>query len=469
MAAPCQCLSRRIRVTKCDTAAAVSTPPGTGAISTIRLSGSDVRSILEKCFKPNGRRGFPSAFSAYCGYLVDPSSGAKLDQVVVTTFLEPGSYTGEDLAEISSHGNPVIVQRILSALFAAGARPAEPGEFTRRAFLNGKVDLLDVEAISHLINATSFTAAQIALNQISGLPCNRISGLRAKLIDHLVSIEAGLNFPEDDVEAIDVSRLARDLRTVEESLTVILRSAKAGSQVTQGLNIVLFGKPNTGKSSLMNALLEKPRAIVTSTPGTTRDTIEEPFSIAGVPVRLIDTAGVRDNPEDIESLGIERSLEAIGRAFLVAAVFDGSQPLSNDDLGVISRIESCKAHSLCIFNKADLPLKADINAAKRFRSISVSALTGEGVAALIRAIEELVRAEGMSCIEEMLLLGAGQLDSLSSAIDAVKRATEGVGVTYDDMLAMDLDQAVQQLGRVTGETVEIDMLDRIFEKFCIGK
>lgn len=455
---------------KIDTIAAVSTPAGRAAISLIRVSGPDTFEILKKVFKTGGKKTFPLHYSAYFGTIIEPETGYAADQVIVTTYLAPKSYTGENIAEIATHGNPVVVSKVLSILFKNGARQAEAGEFTRRAFLNGKMDLLEVEAVSQLLYASSSTQARLALNQLDGLPSRFVAKIREELLQQLVQLEASLNFPEEDIESIDEQALKENIHKMLSELTLFADNAKNGSLISEGLKVAIVGKPNAGKSSLMNYLLGRDRAIVTDIPGTTRDTLEESMVIGNMPVKLIDTAGMRKAEDSIEAIGIERTEKAIDAAFAVIGVFDGSMPADSEDRDVLNKLKSLDKPVLMIQNKADLPQKLESDFFdKDAKIIKLSALKGEGMSELVSVLANLMKTDGIGSLEEMVLLGASQTNALDKALTALKRAEDGIGNMYQDMLAIDLEEAVRELGRVNGETVDVNTLDMIFERFCIGK
>lgn len=455
---------------KCvDTIVAASTPPGRAALSLIRLSGPDSFNILNKLFKKGGKRTFPLPYSAYYGSIIDLGNDSVVDKVVLTTFVAPNSYTGENIAEISCHGNPILVSKIISLLIKNGARPAEPGEFTRRAFINGKLDLLEVEAVAQLLAAETTTQAQMALNQLDGLPSRRLSTFRQQILHHLVQLEASLNFPEDAIEAIDEQQLAHNLKSIHREMLIFANNAQKGTLVAGGLKIVLLGRPNSGKSSLMNYILGKDRAIVTEVAGTTRDTIEESFSIGSIPIKIVDTAGLRNPADKIESIGIERTWRALDTAFALIGVFDGSQIETDEDRLVLSEMQSRKKPFICVRNKIDLPQKLDPGFFTGNTEVAISALQKTGLEKLIDELKILIDKSGLAELDSMVLLGAQQQLALEKAIDAIERAIEGIGNIYQDMLAIELEEAVRQLGRVTGETVDLNTLDLIFERFCIGK
>ncbi|NLI80039.1 MAG: tRNA uridine-5-carboxymethylaminomethyl(34) synthesis GTPase MnmE [Candidatus Riflebacteria bacterium] len=403
------------------------------------------------------------------GTVRDPADGEVVDQVVVTTFPAPHSFTGEDVAEISAHGNPVVLGRVLGVLLRGGARAAEAGEFARRAFLNGKLDLLGVEAMAQVLAAATPGQARVAANQLEGLPTRRLSAIRARLLDHHVRLEATLNFPEDAIEEIDERRLARDLAGVLGDLERFAAAARHGGLVAGGLPVVLLGRPNTGKSSLLNALLGRERAIVTEIPGTTRDTLEETLTVGDLPVKLIDTAGLRAAADRVEALGMARTRAALDGAFLALPVYDGAEPLGADDREVARVVREAGVALVSVVNKADLPRRAAVEELGPGPVVRVSALTGEGVPDLLAAIRAEAGRRGLERLEELVLLGAQQSEALERARQAVRRALDGLGSIYHDMLSVELEEAIRQLGLVTGEDVDPHTLDRIFERFCIGK
>ena len=452
-----------------DTIAAVSTPAGRAAISIIRLSGPDSFSITEKIFKKGGKKAFPLPYTAYYGSIVDPKDQSLVDKVVVSTFPGPASYTGEDVVEISCHGNPVLVSRVLSLILNVGARQAEAGEFTRRAFINGKMDLLEVEAISQLLAAEAVSQTKLALNQLQGLPSKQLGILRDKLVNNLVELEAGLNFPEDAIEAIDEHKLGADLRAIKKQLEEFAESARNGSMICGGLKIALVGCPNSGKSSIMNCLLGKDRAIVTEIAGTTRDTLEESFQLGSVPVKLIDTAGLRSPGDKIEAMGIERTRRAADEAFALIGVFDGSKPETVEDQEVMQQLKADAKPFICVRNKIDLPQKLDAEFFAGVTGVEISSINETGINTLKKEIKLILEEQGFSDFESMVLLGAQQQNALNKALSALERACVGVGNIYQDMLAIEMEEAVRELGRITGETVDFNTLDLIFERFCIGK
>ncbi len=454
---------------KTDTIAAVSTAVGRAALSVIRISGPDAFSLIEKVFV-GGRRSFPAPFSVYHGNIVDPNTGQVADKVLVSTFVGPKSYTGEDVVEISAHGNPVVVGNILRILFKEGARPAEAGEFTKRAFLNGKMDLLEVEAVSQLLTATNTTQTSVALNQLDGLPSRFLGEIREKILKHLVHLEASLNFPEDSIESIDEEVVFKELGKILNELYGFCENVKNGAFVASGLKIAIVGKPNSGKSSLLNYILGRDRAIVSDIAGTTRDTLEETISVSGVPIRLVDTAGIRKSGDKIEGFGIERSFKAIDEAYGVIGVYDASLEAGQEDLDILARLKELEKPVIVVLNKTDLNEKLDCGLFEGLKVVRMSCLSQTGLEELLGSIGDELAKTGLQEFEQMVLLGSQQMLSLDKAVEALERAVEGLENNYyQDMLAIDMEESVRELGRISGETVDLNTLDLIFEQFCIGK
>lgn len=454
---------------KTDTIAAVSTPAGRSAISMIRVSGPETFKVLNKIFKAGGKKTFPLPYSAYYGTIIEPETGLVADQVIVNTFLSPHSYSGEDTAEISTHGNPVVVSKVLQIIMRHGVRPAEAGEFTRRAFINGKMDLLEVEAVAQLLSANSSSQARLALNQLDGLPSQFVAKIRQQILEHLVQLEASLNFPEDAIEAIDEHLLAQNMKKILAELRIFADNARNGSLVANGLRVALVGRPNSGKSSLMNYMLGRERAIVTEVPGTTRDTLEESLTFGAVSIKIIDTAGLREPGDKIEAIGIERTRNAIDTAFAVIGVFDGAHGETIEDNLVVAELQKLTKPVIFVRNKIDLPQKLPHSFLPPAQTIEVSAMCGKGLENLLSRLSAIISEQGMEDIDSLVLLGAQQSVALDKAVIALEAVANGAGKIYQDMLAIELEEVVRQLGRVNGETVDVNTLDLIFERFCIGK
>jgi tRNA modification GTPase len=445
-----------------DTIVAISTPPGRGGLGVVRLSGAEARSIAERILRFSGE-------ADWRPWRVQMAELHSVDQVLVTFFEAPRSYTAEDVVEISCHGSPVVLRHAVERALEAGARLADPGEFTLRAFLNGRIDLPRAEAIRDLIEATTLYQARVAAQQAGGSVSRRIAPLKEQLLDLIALLEAGIDFAEDDVSVATAGEVLRRLAPVLEGVSQLAASFQYGGLVRAGLTLAIVGRPNVGKSSLFNRLLEQDRAIVASAPGTTRDIVSETASIGGIPVKLYDTAGIREGAALVESLGIERSFQAMADADLTLVVVDISQPLDDQDQALIARANR-HGRSLVAGNKLDLAPKQSRDRQGAVASISVSALTGEGIAQLREAILEALAPKGafeqetgfITSLrhEQLLRESAGYLEKAAAAVEA--------GIPHE-MLLLDLYSVLGPIDAITGATSADDILNRIFSTFCIGK
>ena len=457
-----------------DTIAAVATGAGVSAIGVLRVSGPAAIAAAEAVFRP--RDGRPLSAHApralVRGALLGPE-GETVDDCLAVFFPAPHSYTGEDSAEFHCHGSPIVLRLGLQALFAQGARQAGPGEFTRQAFLNGKLDLTEAEAVMDLIDAESAAAAKNALSQLGGSLRRMVEGVRDGLVDIASRFYAVVDYPDEDIEDIHPREIEAALRTADETLIRLLASFQRGQVLRAGVPAAILGRPNAGKSSLLNALLGYDRAIVTDIPGTTRDTVEEKCVLGGVLLRLIDTAGLRETEDAVEKLGTERSRRAAEDAGLVLALIDGSQPVTPEDEAIL-RLAAGKERWLLLLTKSDLPQKAVLPRLSALPGtapaavLSLSAKTGSGIPALETAVAELFpqgEAETGS-----LLTNPRQADAVGRALDAVRRAEESLalGMTPDVILT-DAEEALSALGELTGATAREEIVSAIFSRFCVGK
>lgn len=450
-----------------DTIAAISTPPGHAGLGIIRLSGAQVTTIVGTFFQPHAAQAEFRHKEAVLGKCID-STGEPLDEVVVTCFRAPHSYTGEDIVEISGHGNPLVLRRILGRACKAGARLARAGEFTLRAVTHGKMDLVQAEAVREFIEAQTEEQAKTALRQIGGALSRRIQPVKDKLVDVIAHLEAGIDFAEDDVDVPANTSVVEGIRPLREALNVLRESFGYGRILSKGLRVVILGKPNVGKSSLFNRLLSFDRAIVSDIPGTTRDVLTETISIAGVPLCLADTAGVRDTSDRIESLGVTRSLETLSESDLALIVVDGSSVLDRDDRQILAKAAGIP--HVIVINKSDLPQKVDNAVLNGARRVSVSAKTGDGLAMLNEAIGEFLSSYKSDRADELLLTSERQYEVIGKAVTALDTACEGLQSRVPhEMILLDLYRALAALGEFTGEVVSDDILGRIFATFCIGK
>jgi tRNA modification GTPase len=444
-----------------DTIVAISTPPGRGGLGVVRLSGEDARSIAERILRfPAGPQWRPwsSALAE-----VSDAGGEAVDRAVVTFFEKPHSYTAEDVVEISCHGSPVVLRRAVELACEAGARPAEPGEFTLRAFVNGRIDLPQAEAVRDLIEATTLYQAKVAARQMEGSVSRRIAPLKEQLLELISLLEAGIDFAEDDVPVPTADAILERLDALLSALRPLAASFSYGRLVHSGLTLAIVGRPNVGKSSLFNRLLEQDRAIVTEIPGTTRDLVSEVASLEGIPVKYVDTAGIRDMGDSIEALGIERSFRAMADADLTLVVIDLSQPVEQADLELVRKAKEQGRH-IVAGNKCDLPRRARIEE----EAAIVSALTGEGIAGLRQRILAQIAPEAGADAGFITSLRHERLLRESAAcLEKARRAAQE-GIPHE-MILLDLYGALQALDTITGATTADDILNRIFSTFCIGK
>ena len=447
-----------------DTIVAVATPPGRGGIGVVRLSGPDAVAIampmlrLQQSLEP-GR--------ALFGELVEPGSSeqARIDEVVVTYFAKPHSYTTDDVIEISAHGSPVILAHIVELALARGARMAEPGEFTMRAFLNGRIDLTQAEAVPDLIDAQTLYQAKVAAQQLEGALSKRLQPVKQKLVELIAVLEAGIDFAEDDVSVLPAQKILEGVAAVRSPLEELLHSFGYGKVVREGITLAIVGRPNVGKSSLFNRLVERERAIVTATPGTTRDLVTETVSIEGIPVQLVDTAGLRRALDEAESIGIQKSMEALADADLVLVVMDSSHPHTNEDEQLLAQVEGRAA--IVVQNKADLT-PSQAFASNGNQTVRTSALTGEGIAELRAAI--LQEATGAGSSEPGFLTNARHQALVRESLEMLVKAVGAVAQKIPhEMLLLDLYAALRPLDAITGATTNDDILNLIFSRFCIGK
>ncbi|HEY4933706.1 MAG TPA: tRNA uridine-5-carboxymethylaminomethyl(34) synthesis GTPase MnmE [Terriglobales bacterium] len=468
-----------------DTIVAIATPAGRGGIGVVRLSGSEAKTIARPLLRlahteelqPN---------RAHFGELIEPATGDRIDEVVVTFSPKPHSYTTDDVVEISCHGSPVVLRHVVEMALSRGARLAEPGEFTMRAFLNGRIDLTQAEAVRDLIDSQTLYQAQVAARQLEGALSNRLQPIKQKLVELIAVMEAGVDFAEDDVSVIPDPQILQRSAEVHAPLHELLASFAYGKVVHEGLTLAIVGRPNVGKSSLFNRLVEHERAIVTATPGTTRDLVSETVSIGGIPVRLVDTAGIRDALDEAESIGVRKSMEALADADVVLLVVEAGGASAADlkqDVELMNALEG-RRH-IAVVNKVDLVAIGDPNqltAMRRARgaghpisrlsesSVFTAATTGEGIDQLRAGILELVRGDGGAQLETGFLTNVRQQKLVQDSISALDAAVGAVHAkTPHEMILLDLYNALRPLDEITGATTADDILNLIFSSFCIGK
>jgi tRNA modification GTPase len=456
-----------------DTICAIATPPGEGGIGIIRVSGEKVLDIASRVFAGAGGRTVHDyqTHTLHHGELRAPN-GKRIDEVLVAVMKAPRSYTCEDVVEFHCHGGPLILRLGMEALLLSGARLAEPGEFSKRAFLNGRLDLAQAEAVMDLISARTEAGLRVALEQLRGALSEELGRLREGLVRLLVEVEAGIDFSDEDITFISAQGLANGVTVVRDRITQLIRTAEEGRMVREGVTAVLVGRPNVGKSSLMNALAKADRAIVTPIPGTTRDVLEEYVNVRGIPVRLLDTAGLRETVDVVEREGVRRSHDALARAELVLAVLDGSEPLGDEDRRLLDLARGKEA--ILVVNKSDLPPRLEPLQLKGLtegnRIVWTSATASAGLEELRDAIRDAVLKQGLEPSEGVLithLRHRGALERAQASLDQVLLSVERRMAA--EFLAVDLRAAVNAIGEIIGETTTDDILDRIFKEFCIGK
>jgi tRNA modification GTPase len=467
-----------------DTIVAIATPPGRGGIGVVRLAGPEARLIAEPMLRL-GRR--LEAGHAILGELIELSDAdgrtepalsqskgvsaphsQRIDEVVVTYFQKPRSYTTDDIIEISAHGSPVVLRHIVELALARGARLAEPGEFTMRAFLNGRLDLTQAEAVRDLIDSQTLFQAKVAAQQLEGALSRRLKPVKQKLVELIALLEAGIDFAEDDVSIAADATILNHIADVRAPLEELAASFAYGKLVHEGLTLAIVGRPNVGKSSLFNCLVERERAIVTAQPGTTRDLVSETVAIGGIPVQLVDTAGIRRALDEAESIGIRKSMEALADADLVLVVLDATQPLSNEDRELLSQVEGRAA--IVVENKCDRRSSPLPVPGSQSSLVETSALTGEGIPELRTAILQHVGGESGPQIETGFLTNVRHQKLVSDSLAALAAARSAVAARVPhEMLLLDLYNTLRPLDEITGATTTDDILNLIFGTFCIGK
>ena len=455
-----------------DTIAAISTAPGRGGVGIVRLSGPEAGSIAAQLVRlrqplEHGRARLADVLDAP-GSEAGQGEAVRIDEALVTWFAAPNSYTAEDVVEIAAHGSPVVMEFLLRRSLELGARLAEPGEFTQRAFLAGRLDLTQAEAVRDLIEAQTRTQARQAASQMGGALSRRVQPVKQALVELIALLEAGIDFAEDDVEVAPAEEIARRIAELTPALTGLAATFARGRIVHDGLTLAIVGRPNVGKSSLFNRLVERERAIVTATPGTTRDTVTERISLDGIPLELVDTAGLRESLEEVEQLGIARSREALADAGLVLVVLDATQPLNEEEHRLLAAVEGRPA--LVAVNKCDLADNGQTAAEEigGIRVLRTSALTGEGIAPLRERI--LALATGGAASEPGMLTSLRHHQAIATSLSALGDAEHAnASAIPHEMILLDLYRALWALDSLTGQTTSDDILNLIFSTFCIGK
>ncbi len=453
-----------------DTIAAVATPLGEGGIGIVRLSGEAAPEIAEIIFKPL-KAEFPlQSHHLYYGYIIDPVSREKIDEVLVSLMLAPHTYTREDVLEINCHGGIVPLKKILDLVLANGVRLAEPGEFTKRAFLHGRLDLAQAEGLLQVIRARTEEGLKAAVNQLAGSFSQEIKEMRQQILFLLAPLEAAIDFPEEDIVAISKETMKTKVKELRDRVLTLLEEAEKGKIYREGVETAIIGRPNVGKSSLLNALLREERAIVTEVPGTTRDLLEEHINIKGIPLKIIDSAGIRKTKNQVEIIGVKRAHSLVKRADLILFMLDAAEDLQDEDREIVSLLQGKKV--IVLLNKTDLTQKLTAKKVEKLvdsaKIISISLMQGEGLDELEDAIYELILSGTVEIERVSFLASTRQKQALLKAKDLLEQVWQN-NINDFDILSLDLQAAYAALGEITGETVGEDILDTIFAEFCIGK
>lgn len=452
-----------------STIVALATPPGFGGIGVVRLSGADAVSLTQKLLTPTKQNTFVPNQVIFRP-LIHPDTKQNIDDALITYFKAPRSYTGEDVVEISCHGSPVVLAEVVRLLASFGAELAQPGEFTMRAFLNQRLDLTQAEAVNELIHAQTSYQAQLAARQLRGELSKQLKPIKDALIEMIVYFESSVEFVEDDLDLLDIERFTQKLNDLIAQVARLISSYRLGRLIRSGIKLALIGRPNVGKSSLFNQMLGKDRAIVTHLPGTTRDTLSEVFSINGIPVELIDTAGIRDTEDIVEKLGVERTRTAIADADMVIAIVEANHQLAPDEVEFFTQLPI----QFFVLNKCDLGIELSDVAIRQITRgtpvAQVSALTGQGIDELRDRIHTVLTAGAQSFSDSSIITNERHYHALAQSLQAMQQATQdlSVGLT-EEIVLVNLHEALHSLGVITGETLIGDIINQIFTTFCIGK
>ncbi|HXX34686.1 MAG TPA: tRNA uridine-5-carboxymethylaminomethyl(34) synthesis GTPase MnmE [Thermodesulfobacteriota bacterium] len=456
-----------------ETIAAISTPFGESGIGIVRISGPSAEPIARKLFRPRKDQSYFISHRFHFGEIIDIQSGNPVDEVLIVLMKSPKTYTREDIAEIHCHGGYFVLQKVLELVLREGVRLAQPGEFTKRAFLKGRIDLTQAEAVIDLIKAKTQTSLEIATQQLRGAVYREMAEVKARLIENLSLMEAHIDFPEEEIEPIAFGKMRKDLEAIARQIEEWIDSYEEGRIFREGISCAIVGKTNVGKSSLLNVLLKEDRAIVTPIPGTTRDVIEEVLNIYGVPVRLMDTAGMRKPADSIEQEGVRRAKERVAGSDFVVLMLDGSRSLDDDDREIFAEIKGKK--KVIAMNKNDLPLRTSLEEVKilfpKDSVISISALENDGIDDLKQAIySSLIRREVRTTPEHLIVANIRHKAALTQVRNNLSNAAKGLEERVSlEFIAFEIRSSLEALGDLVGETATEEVLDRIFEKFCIGK
>lgn len=458
-------------LTEYDTIAAISTPMGEGAISIVRLSGEDAVKIANHFFKGQNLEHVPSHTINY-GHMVDPETNKPIDEVMVSVMRAPKTFTREDIIEINCHGGIVATNKILQTMLGYGARMAEPGEFTKRAFLNGRIDLTQAESVMDLIRAKTDRAMQVAVDQLDGSLTNLIKRLRQEILDVLANVEVNIDYPEYDMEELTTKMLLEKAKLVSTQIDELLKTAKQGKIMRQGLATAIVGRPNVGKSSLLNYLTKEDKAIVTNVPGTTRDTLEEYVSINGVPLKLVDTAGIHETDDVVEKIGVERSKKAITKADLILLLLDGSEDLTDEDRLLLDITKNKKR--IIILNKMDIERHLTADYLNKEFGVEAVVATSVKFQAGLDEVEKQISDLFFAGIEDsnstVMVTNSRQVGLLQQAKNSLNEVIQGIedGMPID-LVQIDMTNSWDKLGEITGESVPDELITQLFSQFCLGK
>ena len=457
-----------------STIAAISTAPAIGGIGIVRMSGEKCFDILEKIFVQKNPQKIENikGYTIKYGKIIDTSNNKVIDEVLVSYFKCPKSYTAENMCEINSHGGIIVLRKILEMCLINGAKLAEPGEFTKRAFLNGRIDLTQAEAIIDIINAKSSREAQESANQLEGFLSKKIHEIRKKIIDLMVDIEANIDYPEYDIEEVSNNSAREKLEEVENELVKLSKSFESGKILKEGIKIAIIGSPNAGKSSLLNAILKEERAIVTDIAGTTRDIIEEQVIIGGIPFKIIDTAGIRDAENKIEQIGIEKSKKTAKNSDVIIAVFDNSKELNSEDKEILELLKEKK--SVIVLNKMDL-VSCDLKNKKEIKEtnkpiVEMAVKEEKGLDNLYKELIDMFNLNQINLDNELIITNIRHQNLINKAIESTRMALNDLKMSMPiDIISINIKQILEHLGEITGDNVSEDIIKNIFSKFCLGK
>ena len=457
-----------------STIAAISTAPAIGGIGIVRMSGEKCFDILEKIFVQKNPQKIENikGYTIKYGKIIDTSNNKVIDEVLVSYFKCPKSYTAENMCEINSHGGIIVLRKILEMCLINGAKLAEPGEFTKRAFLNGRIDLTQAEAIIDIINAKSSREAQESANQLEGFLSKKIHEIRKKIIDLMVDIEANIDYPEYDIEEVSNNSAREKLEEVENELVKLSKSFESGKILKEGIKIAIIGSPNAGKSSLLNAILKEERAIVTDIAGTTRDIIEEQVIIGGIPFKIIDTAGIRNAENKIEQIGIEKSKKTAKNSDVIIAVFDNSKELNSEDKEILELLKEKK--SVIVLNKMDL-VSCDLKNKKEIKEtnrpiVEMAVKEEKGLDNLYKELIDMFNLNQINLDNELIITNIRHQNLINKAIESTRMALNDLKMSMPiDIISINIKQILEHLGEITGDNVSEDIIKNIFSKFCLGK